>query len=301
MNQDHASIDAMLYRVAARLRTTKPVYEELGLSAHESMAEWRGLHLLRSVLISGGGWEAMDETLFHRSDTLGDVFLEVGVSMRARFTYRDAHISLRIANDEGTLMRPCVLAQRSGEGVPLSDHITTMVLLGQAGWPLECLPTTMLPAVSTPLLRDALLDPSSSDDFVRRIAEALTHVPKEQHERMRSSVVMGRTELLTRLLEEGSLPPAAHAPALWNDDALPRWREAVRRKGGGDDDVLALLLEGWSARETKGWESYPIYRAVNTILDEQTDSGRAWLEQAYGTEIRALVLAKHGHSTTEYL
>jgi len=299
MNAAHASIDAMLNRVADRLRNTTPVYDELKMTPRENMAEWRGLHLLRQVLLSGGGWEAMEDSLFHRSDVLGDVFLKVGLSMRSRFEMVDSHVFLRVANDEGTLMCPCVSAQHFGVGVPLSDHITSMVLLGQAGWPLEHLPSTMLPAVATPLLREALLNPSSSEGLVRRIGVALTHEPTGQYGRMRSTVIAARKEMAIRLFEEGALPPAAHASTLWHEEALPRLRKTMRSRGCGDDDVLALLLQGWEGRDTKTWESLSILRAVREVLEEQSPSGRAWLKQAHRGTIDALIVSSHKRATAD--
>ena len=291
MPASESPYDAMLQRVAKLLRNVQPLQKELELSPGANMAEWRGLHMLRDVLMAGPGWEATGETLFHRSEAMGDVFIDVGVSMVGRFLMQDAHIYMRVVTDEGTMMRPCVAPARFSEGVPLSDHIAFLVLLARSGWPLEPLPETMLPCASTLALREALLDPSSSDEFVRRIGLALTYNGGHQQDRIKTEVVLARKELTIRLLEDGRLPLAALPSVLWYPEALPRWRTALHEAGGGDEDAVSALLKSWADRETEVWECLSLLQALNQVLDDQSASGRSWLIQAHRHDITSLIEA----------
>ena len=142
---------------------------------------------------------------------------------------------------------------------------------------LEPLPETMLPCASTLALREALLDPSSSDEFVRRIGLALTYNGGHQHDRIKTEVVLARKELTIRLLEDGRLPLAALPSVLWYPEALPRWRTALHEAGGGDEDAVSALLKSWAGRETEVWECLSLLRALKQVLDDQSASGRSWL------------------------
>lgn len=289
MTPAESPIDAMLHRVATLLRAIQPIQKGLEMSPRERMAEWRGLHMLRDVLMSGSDWEAMGETLVHRSEALGDVFIDLGVSMTGRFLLIDSHIHIRVYTDEGTMIRPCVAPQRFSEGVPLSDHITFLVLLARAGWPLEPLPETMLPCASTLALRDALLNPLSSDEFVRRIGVALTYNGDHQGGRIKKEVVLARKALTIRLLEQGRLPLAALPSVLWHDEALSRWRTAMQEADKGDEEVIGTILQSWACRETEVWECLSLLRALKAVLDDQTPSGQSWLKRMHGSDINGMI------------
>ncbi len=300
MTAEATPFDALLENVGGRMKAATPVADGL-LSERLRMAEWRGLHLLRTVLAASKGWEPAGLLLFHRSDVMGDVMIDIVETMEHRFTSLDPHIQMRIATDEGILLRPCVVAGRSRDQVPVTDHISTLVLLAEAGWPLHAIPETMLPCALTDTLEAAYLDPSNDDAFVSRLAFGLLYCGFNGSGRIREDVQERRLEILLDSVRTDTYRPAALPVFVWRQEVVDCLRETYKAKGLNDDDVIQRLLTCRPDNDYTEWERFSMWQTIRRILAEHTPAERAFVELMYKDEINTLTSRLPRGRSTEYL
>ena len=300
MTAEATPFDALLTDVGRRMKAAIPVADGL-LSERLRMAEWRGLHLLRTVLAASKGWEPAGLLLYHRSDVMGDVMINVVDTMEQRFTSLDPHIQMRIATDEGTLLRPCVVAGRSKDQVPVTDHISTLVLLAEAGWPLHAIPETMLSCAQTDTLEAAYLDPSNDDAFVCRLAFGLLYCGYNGSGRMRESVKERRLEILLDSVRTDTFRPAALPVFVWRQEVVDCLRETYKAKGLNDDDVIQRLLTCRPNNNYTEWERFSVWQTIRRILDEHTPAERAFVQLMYNDDIDTLTSGLPRGRSTVYI
>jgi len=118
-------------------------------------AERRGMIMFETVVRLSKHWH-MDARgrMWHNTRT-GLVFDPVE-TMRSALELNDEHLVVRVGKKS-----LCVAAEQLVENLPMSDHMVTMVLLGDSGFPIEKTPDTMAEIYSS----TELLEPLENEDL----------------------------------------------------------------------------------------------------------------------------------------
>jgi len=124
-------------------------------TASRLAAERKGMLLFASIVRSSSNWH-MDRRgrLVHNTHT--SLVFDPVDTMRSALEHEDEHLVLRLKQEH-----LCVVAERLFDNVPMSDHMASMVMLGEAGFPLNRTPTTLAGIFSSsellaPIQNDAL-------------------------------------------------------------------------------------------------------------------------------------------------
>jgi len=106
-------------------------------TASRLAAERKGMLLFANIVRSSSNWH-MDRRgrLVHNTHT--SLVFDPVDTMRSALEHEDEHLVLRLKQEH-----LCVVAERLFENVPMSDHMASMVMLGEAGFPLNRTPTTL--------------------------------------------------------------------------------------------------------------------------------------------------------------
>jgi len=106
-------------------------------TASRLAAERKGMLLFASIVRSSSNWH-MDRRgrLVHNTHT--SLVFDPVETMFSALAHEDEHLVLRLKQEH-----LCVVADRLFDNVPMSDHMASMVMLGEAGFPLNRTPTTL--------------------------------------------------------------------------------------------------------------------------------------------------------------
>jgi len=106
-------------------------------TASRLAAERKGMLLFASIVRSSTNWH-MDRRgrLVHNRHT--SLVFDPVETMFSALAHEDEHLVLRLKQEH-----LCVVADRLFDNVPMSDHMASMVMLGEAGFPLNRTPTTL--------------------------------------------------------------------------------------------------------------------------------------------------------------
>lgn len=107
----------------------------------ELKAELRGLELLMRVVQSSTVWEidySHSTPVVCSTDPGPQISIDVFQCIIGKLVENNAHLNVYM-----DLRRVCVLKKPSAVNTPITDSIVSLVLLGNAGWPLESTPGTM--------------------------------------------------------------------------------------------------------------------------------------------------------------
>jgi hypothetical protein len=100
-------------------------------------AERKGMLLFANIVRSASNWH-MDRRgrLVHNTHT--SLVFDPVDTMRSALEDEDEHLVLRLKQEH-----LCVVAERLFDNVPMSDHMASMVMLGEAGFPMNRTPSTL--------------------------------------------------------------------------------------------------------------------------------------------------------------
>tara|TARA_B100000900_G_scaffold319807_1_gene278972 strand:- start:3823 stop:4833 length:1011 start_codon:yes stop_codon:yes gene_type:complete len=113
--------------------------DEWGISERRFDAEHTGLNLLESVLMESRRWQIDEHDNLHLRHAMGvSVTLDPVGSMIMAVQDDEQHLVMSV---DGHPI--CVAGEGIFFDVPMSDHLSTVVLLGEAGFPMSHTPDTL--------------------------------------------------------------------------------------------------------------------------------------------------------------
>ena len=191
-------------------------------------AEQIGLNLFESVLTNSKHWKVngMGVTMEHPAGVRLD--LDVMGSMLMAVQEDEHHLVISV---DGQPI--CVAGEGIFHDVPMSDHLTTVVLLGEAGFPVSHTPDTLYMLHSpTHLLTVMGGDHLSLQERISAAKMLVAYV----HEEEGSGVI---SDQAFDLAETGNLPPQVEME-LAHSDLLPRFLPAL---GGSGETMVNQFID----------------------------------------------------------
>ena len=194
--------------------------EDRCITEHRFDAEHTGLHLLESVLKGSNRWQLDEHDNLRLHHAMGvSVTLDPVGSMILAVQDDEHHLVMSV---DGQPI--CVAGEGIFYDVPMSDHLSTVVLLGEAGFPVSYTPDTLYMLHSP-----ANLLANMANDFAplqERIAAAKLLVPYVNEEEGEGSI---STQGFS-LAEAGRLPPQVELELVFSD-LYPRFMPLHEARG----------------------------------------------------------------------
>ena len=204
--------------------------EDRAISEHRYIAEHTGMELFESVLASSKRWTINGTNLL--MDHPAGVTLDIDVvgSMLVAVQLDEHHLVISV---DGKPI--CVAGEGLYHDVPMSDHLTTVVLLGEAGFPVSHTPDTLYMLHSpTDLLAIAGNEYFSLQERLAASKMLAAYVHEEE----------GEGSISTRafaLAAKGNLPPQVELE-LVNSELYPMFVPSHEEGGGAMVDAFLNLI-----------------------------------------------------------
>lgn len=191
-------------------------------------AEQIGLNLFESVLTNSKRWRVngTDVTMNHPTGVRLDV--DVMGSMLMAVQEDERHLVISV---DGHPI--CIAGEGIYHDVPMSDHLATMLLLGEAGFPVSHTPSTLYMLHSPAQLLEVMGgDNLSMQERVSAARMLVAYVHEEEGEGSVSSQAFD-------LAETGNLPPQVEME-LAQSDLLPRFMPTL---GGNGEAMVNQFID----------------------------------------------------------
>ena len=194
--------------------------EERGITERRFDAEHIGLNLLESVLKGSKRWQLDEHDNLHLRHAMGvSVTLDAMASMVIAVQLDEQHLVMSVDG------RPICVA---GEGilfdVPMSDHLSTVVLLGEAGFPISHTPDTLYMLHSP---ADLLITIEQDCFSIEERTSASKLLANYTHEEEGRGTVSAKA---LALIETGDLPPQVELELLFSE-LFPKFLPSLGRRG----------------------------------------------------------------------
>ena len=206
--------------------------EERGITERRFDAEHIGLNLLESVLKGSKRWQLDEHDNLHLRHAMGvSVTMDVMASMVIAVQLDEQHLVMSVDG------RPICVA---GEGilfdVPMSDHLSTVVLLGEAGFPISHTPDTLYMLHSP---ADLLITIEQDRFSLQERTSASKLLANYIHEEEGRGTLSAKA---LALIETGNLPPQVELELVFTE-LFPKFLQSLgpRRETMADEFVSIIL------------------------------------------------------------
>jgi hypothetical protein len=232
--------------------------EERRITERRFDAEHTGLNLLESVLKGSKRWQLDEHDNLHLRHAMGvSVTLDAVASMIMAVQDDEQHLVMSV---DGHPI--CVAGEGIFFDVPMSDHLSTVVLLGEAGFPISHTPDTLYMLHSP----TDLLTTIEQDRFsLKERTSASKLLANYTHEEEGGGTVSAKA---LALIETGDLPPQVELELVFSE-LFPKFLPSLGRRGGTMvNEFVDLILR--LTRHRPDEHSNTLHRFLNIHLQSMS-------------------------------